>query len=109
MSAIIDDQRKEAGIPWAFVVATDRFLSGWGLAPRRSLFALECNGPKEAQTIIDNMKARSDMKRPRIVGIVYRKGMKRYMPRVRIFSGDHLSIRERAECPRFYTAGGFSK
>ena len=55
---IIEDRREHAeGI--GFVVATDSFLSG------RSLYAIQCRTLAEAQTVEDNMRARSEMKRPR--------------------------------------------
>lgn len=105
MSIVIDDRRKDPGIPWAFVVATDSFLSGWGDAPGRSLFALEAANPREAEVLMNNLRARSEMQRPRIVGLVRRDG--RYIPSCRLREDDHLSIRDRREADRFYTPGGF--
>lgn len=102
MSYVIDDRRsnEDKELTWGFVVATDRFMSGWGMAPGRSLFAVPVRNHREAEIVLDNMRSRGDMVRPRIVGSDYR-------PRLR--TGDHLSIRDMEDCDRFYTPGGFSK
>ena len=98
--ATIEDHRTEEdkALTWAFVVATDSFLSGWGKAPRRSLFAVPVKDHKQADTVIDNMNNRSDMKRPRLVS---------NLPRLK--PGDHLSIRSMDDSSRFYQVGGFSQ
>jgi len=100
--AVVDDHRSEAdkAQTWGFVVATDSFMSGWGMAPGRSLFAVPVTDDKQAEIVADNMRARSDMKRVRIVGHDYRP---------RLFDGDHYSIRDMNDCSRFYTPGGFRK
>ena len=66
-----------------FVVATDSFLSGWGQAPRRSIYAIPIIDDKYIDIVLDNMEARSDMKRPRYV-------LKTYRPK--LYDGDHLKI-----------------
>jgi len=99
--ATTDDRRSEAdkARTWGFVVATDSFMSGWGgAAGGRSIFAVPVRSPKEAEIVADNMRARSEMKRVRIVGHDYK-------PRLR--NGDHLSIRAMDNCARFYKPGGF--
>jgi len=95
------DRRSEAEkeSTWGFVVATDSFMSGWGDAPRRSLFAVPVRNWKEAEIVLDNMQHRPEMKRARIVG-------KDYRPKLR--PGDHLSIRDMSDCARFYAPGGFA-
>lgn len=98
---VIDDRRsdKDKARTWGFVVATDSFLSGWGQAPGRSLFAVPVVNNKQAAIVAHNMGHRTDMKRVRIVGANYR-------PQLR--DGDHLSIRDMSDCSRFYTPGGFA-
>lgn len=101
MSYIIDDRRtdEDKAATWGFIVATDKFLSGWGGAPRRSIFAVPVRSYEEARIVDDNMRHRSEMKRVRLViG-------KNYRPK--LYPGDHLSIRDMADCDRFYTPGGF--
>ncbi len=97
----IDDRRSEADkTATAFlVVATDKFMSGWGNAPGRSLFAVPCRSWEEAKIVEENMRHRSEMKRVRIVGAAYR-------PKLR--NGDHYSIRDMSDCSRFYERGGFA-
>jgi len=98
--ATIDDRRSEQDKRRTlfFVVATDKFMSGWGNAPGRSFFAVPCESLEQAEIVEDNMHHRSEMKRVRIVGHDYR-------PKLR--SGDHYSIRDMSDCSRFYTKGGF--
>ncbi len=101
VSYIIDDRRTDADkeATWGFVVATDKFLSGWGQAPRRSIFAVPVRSYEEARIVIDNMRHRDDMKRVRFIcGNKYRP---------KLYPGDHLSIRDMSDCSRFYTPGGF--
>lgn len=97
---VIDDCRTDddKAATEGFVVATDSFMSGWGQAPARSFFAVPFRSPYEATIVLDNMEARSEMKRVRLAG-------KNYRPQLR--SGDHLSIRAIDDCSRFYKPGGF--
>lgn len=96
----VDDRRtpEDKAITAGFVVATDSFMSGWGRARGRSLFAVPFRTYEEAEIVLQNMEARSEMKRARIVG-------KDYRPRLR--DGDHLSIRDMSDCSRFYEKHGF--
>ena len=95
MTCTIDDRRTGLANPWGFVVFTDRFMSGWGKAPGRSLFALPVASPKEAETVLENGKNRADMQRGRIVSSL--KNVKRGLR-----DGDHLSIRDREDASRWY-------
>ncbi len=97
----IDDRRKpeDKAATVFLVVATDSFMSGWGHAPGRSLFAVPCRSWEEAKIVEDNMRHRSEMKRVRVVG-------KGYRPKLR--DGDHYSIRDMSDCDRFYRPGGFA-
>ena len=97
-----DDRRSEAdkAATVGFVVATDSFMSGWGNAPGKSYFAVPFRSYEESRIVEDNMNARTEMKRVRVVG-------KDYRPRLR--AGDHFSIGAIDDCSRFYTAGGFSR
>ena len=99
----IDDQREDKSEPWAFVVFTDSFMSGWGSAfGGRSLFALAVDGPSEGETVLANGKNRSEMKRGRIV-----KGLRVLIRSVK--PNDHLSIRDRQESDRWYQPNGFAE
>ena len=90
------DEEKAATV--GFVVATDSFMSGWGQAAGRSIFAVPIRSWQEADTVERNMKNRSEMKRVRVVG-------KNWRPR--LSPGDHLSIRSCADVSRFYEEHGF--
>ena len=96
----IDDRRTEEdkARTVGFVVANDSFMSGWGQAPGRSIFAVPFRSWTEASIVEDNMRHRSEMKYVRVVGKAYR-------PRLR--AGDHFSIRDMSECDRWYKEGGF--
>ncbi len=86
MSGVINDRRSDQDKldTQGFVVGTDRFMSGWGQAPRRSLYAVPFRSYQEAEEIEDWLNSRGDMLRVRVVG-------KDYRPRLE--DGDHLSIR----------------
>lgn len=68
-----------------YAIATDKFMSGWGGAPGRSLFAVPCRTREDAEIAADNLRARGEMKRVRIVAAWN-------LCRVRRRSGDHLSV-----------------
>jgi len=103
MSATIDDRRtpEQKRATLGLVVATDNFMSGWGQAQGRSIFAVPFRTWQEGEIVADNMRARSEMRRVRIVGDYPGE----YRPKLR--KGDHLSIRDMSPCPRFYAPGGF--
>jgi len=93
--------------PWAFVVCTDSFLSGWGKADGgRSLYALPVASEEEARIVLANARARSDMRRPRIVSRMRTRGGF-WEPIVRLGAADHLSVPDREEASRWYERGGF--
>lgn len=96
----IHDERENKGEPWGFVVFTDSFLSGWGGAPRRSLYCLAVNNPREADTVLDNGQHRSDMKRGRIVG-------RDYLRTVKLYPGDHLKVTDKTHAERWYRPNSF--
>lgn len=91
------DKARTAG----FVVATDSFMSGWGLAPGRSLFAVPFANGIQAGIVERNMHHRSEMKRVRLVGADYPQ-------RVKLWPGDHLSISDMRGSSLFYREGGFA-
>ena len=97
---IRNDRRTEAdkAATVGFVVATDRFMSGWGQAPGSSYYAVPFSDWDQAVTVEANMRRRSEMKRVRVVGADYRP---------RLGAGDHLSIASMDGASRFYTVGGF--
>ena len=76
------DEEKAATV--GFMVATDRFMSGWGHAPGRSIVAVPCVSADDAATVERRLILRSEMKRVRWAsGNTYR-------PKLR--AGDHLHI-----------------
>ena len=98
---IVEDRRttEQVVATLGFVVATDSFMSGWGQAPRRSLFAVPFGTEAEAEIVKDNMERRSEMLRVRIVW------GKHYRPKMS--AGDHLSITDYDPTDRFHTVNGF--
>ena len=82
---MIQDRRtpEEVAATVGFIVATDRFMSGWGHAPGRSLFAVPFRAWEDVEKIRQWLDARPEMLRVRVVG-------KHYRPKLR--EGDHLSI-----------------
>ena len=98
--AIIDDRRLGNDGVWAFVVFTDTFMSGWGKAPRRSIFAIPVSNPRQAETVLASGKRRTEMHRGRIV---------KDIRRIRLFAGDHLSIRNPDDCSRWFEPNGFAE
>ncbi len=64
-----------------YVVATDSFLSGWGEAPGRSLYAVAVRTTEEMGDVEWRMGQRSDFKRVRF---------NMHLPRLR--EGDHLHV-----------------
>lgn len=91
---------EETAATIGFIVGTDSFLSGCGLAPARSFYALPVRSSEEAHVVMENMRRRSDMKRVRWVGKTYR-------PKLR--DGDHFVIASIAEASRHYELEGFPK
>ena len=87
--------------PIGYVVATDSFMSGWGGAKGgRSLYAIAVTSRDEIDVVMDNMKARSEMKRVR-----YNLSPPATRP------GDHLKISDKSTAPRFFLPpheGGFA-
>jgi hypothetical protein len=102
---MINDKRKNKEAPWAYVVFTDSFMSGWGWAKGgRSLYALAVANPKEADIVLANGRHRTDMQRGRIVALTKADGT----PKVRLGANDHMSIVDRAQAARWYEAGAFA-
>lgn len=100
---VTDDQRADGRPAIGYIIATDSFLSGWGDAPGRSLFAVAVGTREEREAVESNMRARSDMQRPRMVRPRKSDGL----PDVRLHRGDHLSVRDRATAGTFYEPGAF--
>jgi hypothetical protein len=80
-----------------FAIATDSCMSGWGRAPGRSLFAVPCRTRADAEVAADNLRARSEMKRVRIVFTG---------TRIRMWAGDHMSVSAMAD--HWFTPGYFA-
>lgn len=75
------DEEKAATV--GFVVATDRFMSGWGQAPGRSLVAVPVTSYEDQKDVTETLERRPEMLRVRFC-------MKTYRPR--LYQGDHLHI-----------------
>lgn len=99
---VIRDDRKSKRKPYAFVVAQDRFMSGWGECPGTSYYALAAANAREVKVLLENFEARSEMGRPQIAGTYAElEG--------RLGEGDHLVIADRGVASRWYKPGGFKK
>ena len=102
------DRRHDRSRPWGWVVFTDSFLSGWrgmdgsdiGL-PDVSVYALAVSGPEEAAVVLANGRARSEMKRGRIVDGRRLPGRSRYGERV------HVSMVDRGQAGAWYVPGAW--
>ena len=81
-----DDKRtdEEKRLTRFYAVATDSFMSGWGLSPGRSLLAYSCRTLGEAEELRRYLAGRGEMRRARICGARWRP---------RLAAGDHLRIR----------------
>lgn len=81
---IVDDRTSEEKEKTrGFVVATDRFLSGWGEAAGRSLVAVPFSDADDCARVETRLRLRDEMLRVRIVGPAYRP---------HLHPGDHLHI-----------------
>lgn len=49
-----------------YVMATDTFMSGWGLAPGKSFYGVACDTLDQASDVERRMKTRPEFKRVRI-------------------------------------------
>lgn len=78
-------------MPPIYAVATDAFMSGWGLAQRRSIVAIECHTREELDFALTKLEGRAEMKRVRTC---------QRLPR--LANGDHLAIYTRAENPVWF-------
>lgn len=92
----IEDDRK-TNDPLCYVLATDDFMSGWGHAPNRSLYAFACKDESEAERVEIAMNNRDDFKRVRRCYHVKKGGT----PRIQLESGDHLKIVDAHTAPEF--------
>lgn len=81
-----------------FVSMTDKFMSGWGQAPGRSLYSLAVRSVEEAERVIDNAGRRSEMRYVRVSSALPRKR-----------PGDHLSVAGPTHAARWYEQGAWSK
>jgi hypothetical protein len=93
--ATISDKRQDKERACYFVVATDSFMSGWGCAPGRSLYALAIYPGQSATRVFDNLNRRPEFKYVRI---------NMSLPRLR--AGDHLSVADEKDAPIFYEGAG---
>lgn len=102
----IEDRRKDKTTrPAGYMVATDSFLSGWGGANGgRSLYAVACHSWQDADAVAQNMKDRTDMKRPRWITAMRKDGT----PIVRGTDRDHLAVVDRGRAEAFYVPGHFA-
>lgn len=99
--AVVNDETK--GSPrHGYVVAIDKFMSGWGGARGgKSYYVIAVDTPEEARIVMDNMSHRSDMKHVRHQGM---------LPEVK--RGDHMHIVDKRKADRFFKPsheGGFGQ
>lgn len=84
-----------------YVRALDRFMSGWGKSHGKDNWVLlPCESYEEAEVVLANTKARSDMDQARIVCNIPRLVTRRDVT---------VSLFDREEANRWYTPGGFSQ
>ena len=85
MSCIVNDKRtdEDRKATMGFVVAIDSFMSSWGEAKRRSIFAVPFRDFEQAARIETWLHDRSEMKRVRVVRF-------NWWPRLR--NNDHLTV-----------------
>ena len=82
---MINDERTEdeKAATVGFVAATDAYMSGWGKAPGRSIYAIPLMDWDQLDAVRDNFDEYGHMKRVRVCARDWR-------PRLR--DGDHLRI-----------------
>lgn len=78
-----DRTQEEKDRTIGFWVATDKFLSGWGHAPRRSLVACPVFDNADSEAVELRFIKRNEFKYVRFVGEDYRP---------KLYAGDHLHI-----------------
>ena len=99
-----DDRRANTAHPWGWVVFTDRFLSGMGRDCGRcdvSVYALAVADPAEAEVVLSNGRARSDMQRGRLVDGSRLPGRARRGEHV------HVATVDRTTASRWYQPGAW--
>lgn len=74
-----------------YAVATDAALSRWGLAPRRSVVAIECHTEAELAHALRMLRGRVEMRRVRTAD---------GLPRQR--DGQHIAVFRRATHPNWF-------
>jgi len=85
MSGIVNDHRtKDLDNPATWIVATDKFMSGWGMAPNKSYVAYPAYTYQDRKALLAFCRARPDF-------IRVRENVN--LPRVP--DGCHLSIYDR--------------
>ena len=99
MSKFVTDIAEVPEAPF-YVWARDTFMSGWGQSAGRDTHVLlPCESDDEADVVLDNTRARTDMEGARIVTDV-----RRLVARLDIT----VSLFDREDADRWYTPGGFS-
>lgn len=90
MNSRIDDRRErgETIRTWGFVRAIDKFMSGWGRAPVKSVIAWPVHDLYEAEVLATAIRNRSDMKSVKIIGRDWKPQPAK---------GEHVSIRSRSD------------
>ena len=83
-----------------YVTMTDRFLSGWGMAEGKiNKLVFVCNGYREALTVRDNARARTDQERINI-----RTSKPYYNP-----ATHYVQYKTIDEYPNWYVPGYFKR
>ena len=89
-----------------YVTMTDRFMSGWGRAPRTNKLIFLCDDMTEAQTVEENARNRSDQKYINICGS-RPKHYRSTMGSNYELNGAFVQIKTKADYPTWYEKGAF--
>lgn len=97
MSKLVTSAREIPNTPY-YVTAKDRYFSGWGRSQGMdNVVILPCENYAEARTVLENTKARPEMKYARIL-----------INKPRIREWNTYSLFSKDEAPRWYAEGGFT-
>ena len=93
------DNRATVKDPLGYVIMRDTFMSGWGLCPGTSYYAIAVESWEEADTVRDNAKCRSEMVNVKFV---------ESLPKT-VKEDDHLKVVDRHNASRFFEPGAFAE
>ena len=89
-----------------YVTMTDKFMSGWGKAPKRNKLIFLCETIEEANIVADNAKRRKDQK---YVNVCTRKPghYRTTFGAEYTLNGDFVQIKTKEDYPNWYKEGYF--